>query len=635
MQANHAINKLIKKILLMTIGGVVTWLMPLNSLAQMPAKQTATGTRPDDAASIVVSATRIPRLSRDVGVSATVVPSTRIEELNAPSLNEVLDEVAAVRVKPCGSMGAESSIALRGSSPQQVLVMVDGRPLNPPSLGQVDLAMISVDQISRIEVIRGPSSVLYGAGAMAGVVNIISKDPPEKFQTDLAASYGTRNSRLLKLDNGASFGEFGYLITLSQNASDGWRKNSSYDAYNLSGKASYDISQESRLTLNSGFTRQNKGVPGATYWPSPNAKQYDRQYWFDLTHTYEFETNSWLTSKIFINQDWQHYQDPDSFLNNINRNQKAGVDIQHTQPWGERHLFLGGIYLANDHVNLKDANAVSTIGGNRDLFTGAGFLQDEISLLERFIATPGLRCDIQSQWGAEFSPKLSGLYKISETTRLRASLGRGFRGPTVNELYWQDDYTQGNPDLKAEESISYDLGCQQQLGEKSSLNIALFRSHMNNLISWFDNGQGIYQAQNVDDALLQGLEAELTIQIAPGVFSSLNYTLLDAKDTSNDYDGNLLVYRSKHKIGGTLGYQSPWGLKLNMNAQYSGPVYTDRANTEELGGFMTLGAYAAQTVAQGVEIFARADNILNKQYQLLNGYPMPGASLMGGIKASF
>ncbi|MDD5676364.1 MAG: TonB-dependent receptor [Kiritimatiellae bacterium] len=588
-----------------------------------------------EANTVVVSATRIPQAIRDVGVSVSVVSRERIEELNALDVGEVLEEVTDARINSYGSMGSESEITLRGSSREQVLVMVDGRPVNVASVGMADLSMYPVDQIERIEVIRGPGSVLYGAGAMAGVVNIVTRDPPEKFTTDLEASYGTKNTRILRLDNGARIGDFGYLVMASQNASDGWRENSACEGYNIAVKLDYDITRESRLVLNSGFSRQNKGVPGSTSWPTPNAKQYDEHYWVDLTHKYEFATNTVLTSKAFLNQDWQDYKDPDILTTDISRNQKAGLDVQQTLPLGERQLLLGGIYLENDYVNIKDADGLSLIGGNRDLFTGAGFLQDEISLLKALVVTPGLRCDVQSKWGAELSPKISGLYKITASTGLKASIGRGFRAPTIDELYWRDDYSAGNPDLKPEESFSYDAGIQQQLGAKSMLQVSLFQSHVKKLIAWFDDGMGVYTAQNINDACIQGLETELSMQFTEEISGALSYTLLDARDTSGEYDGDILTYRPKNKVGGRLGYQSKWGLKLNVNAEYTDSVYADRANTQELGGFMTFGAYAAQTIFKNVEIFARGDNILNKQYQMLNGYPMPGASVVGGMKATF
>ena len=589
-----------------------------------------------EADTVVVSATRIPQAIRDVGVSVSVVPRERIEELQAQNVGEVLGEVTDARVNSYGAMGAESTITLRGSSKQQVLVMVDGRPVNVASVGTADLSLYPVDQIERIEVIRGPSSVLYGAGAMAGVVNIVTKDPPERLTTDLEASYGTKNTRILRLDNGVRIGDFGYLVMASQNASDGWRENSACEGYNIAGKMDYDLTPESRLVLNSGYSRQNKGVPGSTSWPTPNAKQYDEQYWLDLTHKYEFATNSCFTGKAFLNQNWQNFKNPDSFTDQIGRNQKAGLDLQQTLPLGECQRLLGGIYLENDHVNIRSTNGVSEIGGDRDLFTGAGFLQDEVSLLETLVVTPGLRCDVQSKWGAELSPKISGLYKIIEGTGLKASIGRGFRAPTVDELYWHDDYSVGNPDLKPEESLSYDAGIQQQFGAKTMLEVSLFQSHMKNLIAWYDNeGKGIYTAQNINDAFLQGLETELSVQFTEEISGALNYTLLDSQDTSGKYDGETLTYRPKNKVGGRLGYKTKWGLNLSVNADYTASVYTDRANTKELGGFMTLGAYAAQTVFKGVEIFARGDNILNKQYQMVDGYPMPGASVMGGVKAMF
>lgn len=634
------------RIIILSIGTAVALLVSqINGAQESGTEQetdkriapvvTQTVSEATEADTVVVSASRIPQAVRDLGVSVSVVPRERIEELDAQSVEEALAEVTDVRMNTYGSMGAQSDITLRGSTANQVLVMVDGRPVNVASEGKTDLSLYPVDQVERIEVIRGPGSVLYGAGAMAGVVNIVTRDPPQELQTDVSASYGTKNTHILQLDNGARIGDLGYLVTASQNSSDGWRDNSAYDSYNISGKVDYDLSSASRLVLNSGFSRQNKGVPGSTSWPTSDAKQHDRQYWVDLTHKYEFETNSCLTSKAFINQNWQEYEEPDSFTDDTSQNQKAGLDVQQTLPAGESQLLLGGVYLENDAVNIKDDQGVSRIGGNRDLFTGAVFLQDEISFFEKFIATPGLRCDMQSKWGAELSPKISGLYKIIQGTGLKASIGRGFRVPTVNELYWRDDYTIGNPDLKPEESLSYDAGIQQQIGEKSMFQVSVFQSHMKNLIAWFDDGKGIYKAENVNDAFLQGLETELNAQLTREITGALNYTLLGAQDTSGQYDGETLTYRPKNKVGGRLGYQSKWGLKLSVNADYTDSVYTDRANTKELGGFMTMGAYAAQTLCKGVEIYVRGDNILDKQYQLVNGYPMPGASVMGGVKATF
>ena len=393
-----------RQIIMATIGVGLAFGIPTSNLAQEagavkdalePSAPVATQAV-SEANTIVISATRIPQAVRDVGISVTVVPREKIEEMNAQNVAEVLAEVTDARVNNYGSMGAQSEITLRGSSSKQVMVMVDGRKVNLPSTGMADLSMYPADQVERIEVIRGPASVLYGAGAMAGVVNIVTRDPPETMQTDVSASYGTKNTRMLQLDNGARIGELGYLVTASQNSSDGWRENSACDGYHIAGKLDYDLSQESRLVLNSGFSRQNKDIPGSINFPTPDAKQYERQYWVDLTHKHEFAPKTWLTSKAFLNQNWQNYKDLDILTDDINRNQTAGLDVQQTLPVGERQLLLGGIYLENDVVDIKDTEDISRIGGNRDLFTGAGFLQDEIKILDRLTATPGLRCDIQS-----------------------------------------------------------------------------------------------------------------------------------------------------------------------------------------------------------------------------------------------
>ncbi|OGV68600.1 MAG: hypothetical protein A2283_12585 [Lentisphaerae bacterium RIFOXYA12_FULL_48_11] len=586
---------------------------------------------------IVVTGTRIPHALNDVGVSASVISKERIEEMKAQNVGEALRESAGARVNSYGAMGAGSSISLRGSTANQVLVMVDGRPVNLPSVGSADLSMYPVDQIERIEVIRGPASVLYGANALAGVVNIVTKDVPDKLLTEASASYGTFDTRIFRLSNGAKIGDLGYLITASQNSSDGYRTNSACDGYHVSGKVNYDLSQDSRLIFSTGYSRQDKGIPGAIIWPSPNCTQDDERYWFDATHKVEFGKNSCLTSKVFLNQHWQEYKDTDLFTDDISRNQQLGLDVQQTLPLGDRHLLLGGIFFERDNVNIiNDITGGSRIGGKQNLTTTAIYLQDEISLSESLIVTPGLRCDVQSEYGTEVSPKVSGLYRFTDKTSLRASVGRGFRAPTIDDLYWRDDYSAGNPDLKPEKSIGYDVGIQHEFGSKNLFQVTLFRSEVENLITWADTqGNGIWEACNIDKACLQGVETEVNLQCTKQVSIKLSYTFLDARDTGEEYHNQYLRYKPKHKGGCRLQYQGERGLKVNLGAEYTDSAYSDRANTSEVDGFVLVDTSVSQTVGKGTEIFVSGKNLLDQEYEVIKGYPMPGTIVMSGVKVIF
>lgn len=586
---------------------------------------------------IVVTATRIPRSLRDVGISVSVVTREEIEGVHAQNVGDALKEVAGVKVDTYGSMGAASCITLRGSTDQQVLVLVDGRPVNLPSLGTADLSMYPVDNIERIEVIRGPASVLYGANALAGVVNIITKDIREEPFTEASASYGTFNTRIYRLSHGAKTGNVGYLVTASHNSSDGDRENSECDGYHFSGKMEYDLGEESRLSFLTGYSWQDKGVPGSTSWPSPHAGQDDEKNWFDLTHKLGLGERSEITSKAFFNRHWQEYKNPDIFTDNISKNYQLGVDVQQTYLLSDAHTVVWGVFGERDEVDIKDdIDGVSRIGGKQGLTTAAIYLQDEISLFESLIITPGLRCDDQSEYGSEISPKVSGLYRLTDKTSLRASVGRGFRAPTVDDLYWREDYAIGNPDLKPEESIGCDLGIEHQLNTKVLGRVSLFRNDVDDLITWADpEDDGIWQPYNVEKACIQGVEVEVKSQFTRQLSGALTYTYLDARDEGEDYNDRYLRYKPRHKGGYRLGYESERGLEANLGVEYNDSVYSDQANTSKLDSFLLLGARISQIVAKDTEIFIAGENLLDEEYEVFKGYPMPGASITGGVQAKF
>ena len=231
---------------------------------------------------------------------------------------------------------------------------------------------------------------------------------------------------------------------------------------------------------------------------------------------------------------------------------------------------------------------------------------------------------------------MSGLYRFTDKTSLRASVGRGFRAPTIDDLYWRDDYSAGNPDLKPEKSIGYDVGIQHEFGSKNLFQVTLFRSEVENLITWADTqGNGIWEACNIDKACLQGVETEVNLQCTKQVSIKLSYTFLDARDTGEEYHNQYLRYKPKHKGGCRLQYQGERGLKVNLGAEYTDSAYSDRANTSEVDGFVLVDTSVSQTVGKGTEIFVSGKNLLDQEYEVIKGYPMPGTIVMSGVKVIF
>ncbi|PIU67923.1 MAG: hypothetical protein COS84_02750 [Armatimonadetes bacterium CG07_land_8_20_14_0_80_40_9] len=592
-----------------------------------------------DLGEIIITATKTPHLLKDVPISTTVINREEIEDSGAYNVGEALKGVAGAKVNIYGAMGSATSLSLRGSSSTQVLVLVDGRVVNLPSLGMADLSMYPIDNVERIEVVRGPASALYGANALGGVVNIVTRDIPKKPVGEVTISSGAFSTQLYQLSVGEKRGDFGYFLTSSKNKSDGDRENSQCDGYNFTGKLSYDLGEVSNLTFSTGYSQQDKGVPGSTSWLLPNANQDNKKRWFDLTYKSGLGEREGVTSKLFFNRDWQEYEDPDAWggpQDDINKNYQWGGDLQQNLTLGETNLLTWGISWERDTVDIKK------VGGKRKITTEAIYLQDEVTPSELLTLILGVRYDHHSVYGSEVNPRLSALYRWKEKTSLRVSVGRAFRAPTVNDLYWYEDWGWGtgcfgNSDLNPEKSWGYEAGIEHQFSPKLLGRVSLFRSKVDKLITWVETPPDSwhYVATNIDKARLQGVEAEARAQFTPQISGDLTYTYLDARDKGDTYHNKYLIYRPKSKLSLGLVYQSSSGLKVNVGGEYTDSVFSDRANTTKMNSFFLLSARISKTIEKNKELFLEGKNLLDKEYQLYKNYPMPGASISGGVKVGF
>ncbi|NQS90263.1 TonB-dependent receptor, partial [Patescibacteria group bacterium] len=304
--------------------------------------------------------------------------------------------------------------------------------------------------------------------------------------------------------------------------------------------------------------------------------------------------------------------------------------------------FIWGIDWKDDNVNAK------TIGGERKLTSSALYLQDEVKLFPELTSFLGARYDNNSVYGSRISPRVSCIYNLKESTSLRASWGKAFRPPTVNDLYWYEDYGGwgmfGNIDLKPETSSGYEIGIEhiftpldngyltgftpQFLGR-----LTFFSTQVDDLISWapISPGSWTWKVQNIDKASLKGLEGEIKLIPWEKLSCSLNYTYLQTKD-EKEFKGKFLLYRPQDKFFWTLDYKMRHNLHLYLDGEMVGERYTDRENTEKLPSYSLLGAKLIFDLSKKTEIFINIDNLLNEEYEDIKGYPMPGRIIKGGIE---
>jgi len=587
---------------------------------------------------IVITATRTPHLLKDVPVSTTVITEKEIEQSGASTVAEALENVAGMRVTAYGGPGSLATAHIRGSAAGQVLVLMDGRELNPAAPGTVDLGLLPVQNIERIEIVSGPFSSLYGANALGGVINIITKPAPKKRQTQIGASSGTYKTSEYTLTHGGKLGKTGYFLTAKLGDSAGDRENSSCNETHATAKLTHQVDDSSGFSLLAGYSHRDSGVPGSTTYPTPSAQQQNKRNWLDLSYSKDLKGGARLLAKTFIEQDEICYQNPDvpGGQRDTTKDLASGVQIQYSLPWG-RHFPTVGLELKEDRVKVTTIDGTSRIGGPRKLDMVSLYLQDEMNLSPRLTLVPGLRYDNPSAYASQCSPRVSLFYFLGENTRLRASYGQAFRPPTANDLYWYEDWGWGmglfgNEDLKPEKSRGYELGLEHQFSLPLLARISWFDRKTEQLISWVEISPWHWQATIVDKAHNQGIESELRLQLTSRLSLGLNYLYQQAKDEGEEYKGNYLAYTPEYKMGLSLEYETDFGLGIRIETEKVSEQYTNRENTQKLKGYNLLGARLSQRLTKKVEVFATGENLLDESYQVFRDYPMPGRRINLGMK---
>ncbi len=517
---------------------------------------------------LVVTAGKKAQSFQDVPNSVSLVTTEDIERKNRNFLDEVLEYTPGVTV-------VEGDVNIRGSSGytlgagSRVLLLVDGIPMMPGDSGDIKWDIIPISQISRVEVVKGAGSALYGSHALGGVINIISKEPSEVPFTEVKLTTGVYDEPYYPewdwtddllyytradVVHTRKWKKTGMMISAGHIKSTGYKQNTDYIKWNLLGRFDVKFSQQSQLTLQSNYV---EGKAGDVYlWrnqhdalmvPVVSVNDRSNSYKFSFNTVYRQLINQKFTYKIrtsYFKSYWQHdYQDNDDFSDA----QKLGIEIQADYMLNKQHSFTFGIEGIYDITE-------SAIFGDHDGSTIAAYLQDEFHLSDLISTTLGMRFDHHKvDTGLEdtqFNPKLGFTIKPSLITTARASIGRGFRTPTMAELFSQT-MTSGfkvipNPDLKAERAWSYEVGLNQIINEHLLVDVAAFHNDYWNFIEPERDVQNVVQFSNVNRARIRGLEFLIQSSFwKRRIQSSVSYTMLDPEDVST---GKTLAYRPEHTL---------------------------------------------------------------------------------------
>lgn len=573
----------------------------------------------------LITASRMVEQRNESSAASTVFTRADIERLRPASVPALLTQVPGVQVSNYGGRGAAFSLSVRGASTAQTLVLIDGVRAGSATAGGAALQFLSVDQIERIEILRGSRSAIHGADAMGGVIQIFTRRAAgEGVQPRLRLVAGNKGTYERNLGVSGGNGQTSFSLTAGLEETTGidrtrksYSTDADHDAYRNRSFA-LSLSHSFNERLEAGFTVLDQrgkteidnpfgheDPPGS--WIYHPAKPYDE---------YRLSTSSvWLDGRV--NDIWQsrvelgHSEDkqenfdklfPGSTVNNSYRD---SVNWLNTLTLGNGHSVLAGLDYLNDKVRSSNDFTV------RNRYNKAAFVQ-HIFKSERFGTELGMRHDDNQQFGSEntFNGALS--YQLDADNQFILSYSEGFRVPTFADLYWPllDGY-QGNPNLSPEKSRSYELQWRSQLGPSTQLETSLYRTNYRNLITTVTTSPFPWKGTtaNVDHARVNGFEASLKQELF-GWQGELGVSIIDPRDRKS---GHTLQNRAKRTLNLSLDRQmGSIGVGADFLAVSSS--YANATNTSKLPGYGVLDLRASWQASDTLAFDMKLGNVLDKSY---------------------
>ncbi len=574
---------------------------------------------------VVVTAARQPQRANEVLSDVSIIEADIIRQAGPnATINELLARQPGIEIASRGGPGTDSSVFIRGSNNNHALVLVDGMRLGSTTTGAAAWGFIPLEQVERIEIIRGSCSSLYGSDAIGGVIQIFTKRGDGPFRAFAEAGYGSWNTTSLAAGFSGSRDGWRYNFQLAHKDSDGYTairtpQNSSYnpdkDGYELttsSGGISYSPAQGHEIgatyLYSEGWNR---------YDSSPKARDFKQSatlYGFNL-YTRNQLTSHW-TSTIKIGQSADRGQQY------TNSNPSSLIESTQTQyQWQNDILLPIGIgLLAAERTEQAVSGSVAYDVDSRSINSFLAGWQGKVGNNRGQL---NVRHDDNSQFGGKTTGSIAYGYQISSDWRANASYGTGFKAPTFNDLYWPG---AGNPNLKPEESRNREASVHYETTDHHA-SLTYYQNKITNLVEWAPNSSGFWFPANVAKAKLTGWT--LAYEGRAGAYR-LNGSLDLQEPTDVDRD-KLLRYRAKEIA--KLGVSRDIG-QFNIGGELvaSGKRYNDVSNTQKLPGYAIVNLTAAYHISRDWTVFARANNIFDKDYELVRDYSTPAANYFIGIR---
>ncbi len=604
---------------------------------------------------VVVTATRTETPAGQLGAAVTVITGEEIDTRRYPTVDEALRMVPGVEIRRSGSFGKTTSISIRGANPNQVQVLIDGVRVKSTTTGQAELSDLSPELIERIEVIRGPQSTLYGADAIGGVVNIITRrgqGPPTAWTTQ---EVGNRDTLRSTAGIAGSREIFDYAFGLSHFESNGQFKNDGVNQDSFNARFGVSLPGQTTVSLATRWNQTNTGLPiefVGTPNPivptllDPNTRQESETWTVSLG--VQSRPVSWWGTEFRLGRYWnkQAFIDPPDPFPCPPATFGPPCDFPGTFESERRevewlnHFHVGTWSTSTFGIEYRHetANVQGTSGFDGLAETVSGLFQQQFRFFDRLFMSAGVRVEDNNVFGDSVTERGSLAYQIKEWgTRLRGGAGSGFRAPTFNDLFFPGF---ANESLLPEKSFSYDFGIDQSFwANRVRLGLTYFQNKYTNLIACcvVISTFPFVTTGNIGRARSAGIEFTSEVDLLDNLTASVNYTYTDSEDLLTDRP---LPREPRHRWNGRLAWEplKRWLLWTEVHAvtrqfERNGDVYNSGHTRVDLG--TTVRVLERWGHVKYVDLTGRIQNLLDEGYAEVRGFPALGVTGIVGVRVTF
>lgn len=578
---------------------------------------------------IVVSASSVPTSVTDVGSSVSVIDREEIELKGEQNVLELLRSVPGLSVVRSGGLGKVSSVFIRGAEADHTLVLIDGVRANDINVGGFDFADLNTANIERIEVVRGPQSVLYGSDAIGGVINIITREAEDGPHGEVSAAGGTHSTQQYRARAAWGGGSFSTSNALSYLDSEGVSaasesagnsEDDGYENFTASSRIGGKLGEDGQADLTARFISAESEIDGFEFGVGPvdDLNYTQKRRAFAGGFSAAKPVTDWLLPRLEIgvyDEDLKG-RDPDTEFNNFDVSQTttsatAAADVS---AFEQDTVSLGYTYERREGENTGNFDE------QRDVH--AIFLQNQLHWPAWALLTAGVRYEDDSDFGDETTLRATASLRPPETPfRVHSSIGTGYKAPSFNELYFPNF---GNPDLDAETSVGFDFGLEYSASENLTIDAVYFHNKIDDLIT-FDSAT--FLAQNIEQATIQGLELTVDSEVSEQIRVVGQYTLTDSE---NEQTGAQLARRPKHSGSLDIFFSPDDKLRGSLTLI----VIRDRVDSDgaKMDNYERVDASIKYSLLENIVPFVQVENLFDEDYEEITGFTTPGFEILAGVE---